>query len=159
MNHTKGKWTIKLTGVNKGDDKLIIGHPNPNDFNVTRTIGRLSTYGTTEENKANARLIAAAPDLLTALEQIKILNAGKDNDIDWLCDKAIIKTKLQVDKLIMKRKKNIKLDKPLPEIAQSFADRFIASYGIVDAEQIAKLVYEKVVASRKGLERKYGNRK
>ena len=34
--------------------------------------------------------------------------------------------------------------------------RFISSYGIKDAEQVAKLVYEKVVASRKGLERRYG---
>ena len=56
-------------------------------------------------------------------------------------------------------KKNPKLDKPLPEIAQSFADRFISGYGIADAERVAKLAYEKVVASRKGLERKYGNRK
>lgn len=55
-----------------------------------------------------------------------------------------------------KRKRNNKLDRPLPEIAQSFADRFIAGYGIADAERIAKLVWEKVVASRKGLERKYG---
>lgn len=59
----------------------------------------------------------------------------------------------------MTRKRSNKLDKPLPEIAQSFADRFIAGYGIKDAECIAKLVWEKVVASRKGLERKYGNEK
>ncbi|MCK5611628.1 hypothetical protein KAR91_57690 [Candidatus Pacearchaeota archaeon] len=58
-----------------------------------------------------------------------------------------------------RRKKNPKLDKPLPEIAQSFADRFIAGYGITDAERIALLVYEKVVASHKGLERKYGSEK
>lgn len=58
-----------------------------------------------------------------------------------------------------RRKKNPKLEKPLPEIAQSFASRFISSFGIADAEQVAKLVYEKVVASRKGLERKYGKRK
>ena len=57
------------------------------------------------------------------------------------------------------RKCDNKLDKPLPEIAQSFADRFVASYGIKDAEWIAKLVWEKVVASRKSLERKYGDRK
>ncbi len=56
-------------------------------------------------------------------------------------------------------KKNPKLDKPLPEIAQSFADRFIASYGIADAERVAKLVYEKVVALRKSLDRKYGSKK
>lgn len=56
-------------------------------------------------------------------------------------------------------KKNPKLEKPLPEIAQSFADRFISSFGIKDAEQVAKLVYEKVVASRRSLDRKYGKRK
>ena len=58
-----------------------------------------------------------------------------------------------------RHKRNNKLDKPIPEIAQSFADRFISSYGIADAEQVAKLCYEKVVASRRGLERKYGKRK
>lgn len=58
----------------------------------------------------------------------------------------------------MKRQSN-KLDKPIPELAQSFAARFISSYGIKDAERVAKLVYEKVVASRRGLERKYGKRK
>ena len=58
-----------------------------------------------------------------------------------------------------KNKYSNKLDRPLPEIAQSFADKFISSYGITDAEQVAKLVWEKVVASRKSLERKYGKRK
>lgn len=59
----------------------------------------------------------------------------------------------------MKRKRSNKLDKPIHEIAGVFANRFIGSYGIKDAEGIAKLVYEKVVASRKSLERKYGKRK
>jgi len=58
-----------------------------------------------------------------------------------------------------RKQRNNKLDKPIPEIAQSFTDRFIASYGIANAEQIAKLVWEKIVASRKSLERKYGKRK
>ncbi len=57
-----------------------------------------------------------------------------------------------------RNKRSNKLDRPLPDIAQLFADRFIAGYGIKDAERIAKLCYEKVVASRKGLERKYGKR-
>ena len=52
-----------------------------------------------------------------------------------------------------------KLDKPTHKIAEVFAARFIATYGIKAAEQIAKLAYEKVVASRKSLERRYGNRK
>jgi len=54
------------------------------------------------------------------------------------------------------RKRSNKLDKPIHEIAEVFAARFIAQYGIKAAEQIAKLAYEKVVASRKSLERRYG---
>lgn len=64
---TKGKWTIEPTGV--GDDKMIIGHPNPGEFCVIRTIGRLFTHGTKEENDANARLIAAAPLLYEACKE------------------------------------------------------------------------------------------
>jgi len=56
----------------------------------------------------------------------------------------------------MRRKTSNKLDKPIHEIAEVFAARFIATYGIKPAEQIAKLAYEKVVASRKSLERRYG---
>ena len=56
------------------------------------------------------------------------------------------------------RKRSNKLDRPIHEIAHTFAVRFISSYGIADAERIAKLVYEKVVASRKGLEHKYGEK-
>lgn len=59
----------------------------------------------------------------------------------------------------MTHKHSNKLDRPIYEIAHSFAVRFIGSYGIKDAERVAKLVYEKVVASRKGLEFKYGKRK
>lgn len=59
----------------------------------------------------------------------------------------------------MTHKRSNKLDRPIYEIAHSFADRFISSYGIIDAERVSKLVYEKVVASRKGLECKYGKRK
>ena len=56
-------------------------------------------------------------------------------------------------------KKNTKYLHTLPVIAQNFADQLIAGCGIKDAEQVAKLCYEKVVASRKGLERRYGKRK
>lgn len=56
------------------------------------------------------------------------------------------------------RKRSNKLDKPIPVIAQIFADRFISGYGIKYAERISKLVYEKIIASRKGLERKYGKK-
>lgn len=55
-----------------------------------------------------------------------------------------------------RNKRSNKLDKPLSEIAQSFANRLIASYSIKSAEQIAKLVLEKIIANRKSLERRYG---
>uniref|UniRef100_A0A6M3LUG5 Uncharacterized protein n=1 Tax=viral metagenome TaxID=1070528 RepID=A0A6M3LUG5_9ZZZZ len=58
----------------------------------------------------------------------------------------------------MTRKRSNKLDKPVHEIAEVFAARFIAQYGIKAAEQIAKLAYEKVVASRKSLERRHGKK-
>ena len=56
----------------------------------------------------------------------------------------------------MTRKQNSKLAyKPIHEIAEIFASRFIAAYGVADGERIAKLAWEMVVASRKSLERKY----
>lgn len=58
-----------------------------------------------------------------------------------------------------KNKGSNKLDKPIPELAQIFAERFIGGYGIQDAETIAKLCYEKIVAKRKALDRKYGGKK
>ena len=59
----------------------------------------------------------------------------------------------------MTRKRSNKLTKPVHELAEIFAVKFIGGYGIKDAERLAKLVYEKVVASRKSLERRYGNKK
>lgn len=58
-----------------------------------------------------------------------------------------------------KQKKKKKFYKSIPETAQILADQLIAQHGIKSAEQIAKLTYEKVVASRRSLERRYGNGK
>ncbi len=58
-----------------------------------------------------------------------------------------------------KNKGSNKLSKPIPILAEIFADKFIAGYGIVDAETVAKLCYEKVVAKRKAMDRKYGGKK
>jgi hypothetical protein len=58
----------------------------------------------------------------------------------------------------MVRRRNNKLDKTIPEIAQIFAARFIAQYSIEAAEQVAKLIYEKIIANRKSLERRYGKK-
>lgn len=44
----------------------------------------------------------------------------------------------------------------IPKLAQSKADDLIAYFGIKHAELIAKLIYQKVKASAKRLEDKYG---
>ena len=60
-SYTKGEWTIEPVGIDGNPNhKLLIGHPNPNDFQVIRTIGRLFSNGSKEENEANALLITAA---------------------------------------------------------------------------------------------------
>ena len=42
-----------------------------------------------QEHDRKEQLKAVAPDLLDAIKQIQRLNAGKDCDIAWLCNKAI----------------------------------------------------------------------
>ena len=65
--HTKGKWTVTRHEEWSEWFGNITGHPDPNDPRVIRTILCLTKYcDTDEEQEANARLIAAAPDLLTS---------------------------------------------------------------------------------------------
>lgn len=52
--------------------------------------------------------------------------------------------------------KRHKLLKTLPQYAESNANSFIAAYGVERAEIIAKLTLEKIRASKKSLERRYG---
>lgn len=55
--------------------------------------------------------------------------------------------------------KQHKLEKPVWKYAESYCNTFIASFGIVRAEIIAKLTLEKIRANKKSLERKYGGGK
>ncbi len=52
--------------------------------------------------------------------------------------------------------KRHRLLKTIPQYAESNATNFIACYGIDRAEIIAKLTLEKIRASKKSLERRYG---
>ena len=56
--HTPGPMTIEPTGQDGGGDKMMILHPNPDDFQTIRTLGRLFCYATKEENVANREHIA-----------------------------------------------------------------------------------------------------
>lgn len=59
--HTPGPWAV-------GPDLEIFYSPNGSP--ITRPLRLTSMDGRTEEDRANARLIAAAPEMLYALEEI-----------------------------------------------------------------------------------------
>ncbi len=71
-SHTQGPWHYALTVVDNGDEYLaIIGTPNGNEDALPHRgafIGKIT--GKRERREANARLIAAAPDLLETLQRI-----------------------------------------------------------------------------------------
>jgi len=56
----------------------------------------------------------------------------------------------------MAESKRHKLMLTIPQYAQSNADIFIAAYGIDRALIVAKLTLEKIRASKKSIERRYG---
>ena len=60
-NHTPGPWNV-------GPELEIFYEPN--GCPITRPLSITSMDGRTDEDLANARLIAAAPDLLAALESM-----------------------------------------------------------------------------------------
>ena len=92
--HTPGPWEVRHESI---DPRWAIVTTSMGDIvaNVNAETGPdIPPLVTTKMPRAaNAALIAAAPDLLAALEQIQTLNAGKDCDIAWLCEKAIARAK------------------------------------------------------------------
>jgi hypothetical protein len=96
MKHTNGPWFVQP----KSDVYTNIIRPESNYGSIIASCPQSST----DETKANARLIAAAPDLLNALEQMMIsLNKSScgwnmDSDIERaysLCKEAYLKSKGQ----------------------------------------------------------------
>lgn len=89
--HTKGPWTVKPKGVyghdENGSDLLIAVTRQPNGFQDS--IG--SVLPDYDVDEANARLIAAAPELLEAL---KTAVAGWESDIRSEYDGTGILTRL-----------------------------------------------------------------
>ena len=73
MSHIPGPWR-------QGGTKEL--SPTGRCREIVADEGRIGlVYGTTDEDcKANARLIAAAPDLLKALKQVARLKWGYDGD-------------------------------------------------------------------------------
>lgn len=115
---TKGEWTINhwehgeggvtycgdLNGVKRfkgdaicGEQYHIVSDLHPNDHNVEHSfegahIAEIAARS--EESLANARLIAAAPELLGALQNVvkryKHLVDGEFGDVDWSNEYEVI---------------------------------------------------------------------
>ena len=79
--HTPGLWVAKNDG---GRPYIMAG-----GINIALTIGPFA-YGMELEANANARLIAAAPDLLNALEMIMAKVAGCERDPEYEAARAAI---------------------------------------------------------------------
>lgn len=73
MGYTKGEW--KQMGVHIYAD-------NPKDIHDKIVVVEVNPMGYNEESKANAHLIAAAPDLYEALKQI-VSWMEKWRDAEW----------------------------------------------------------------------------
>jgi hypothetical protein len=65
--HTKGPWA--LSQYRHGLRIVSEDHPSVDENAIICELEPEEVFGTTEEIKANARLIAAAPDLLAALKE------------------------------------------------------------------------------------------
>lgn len=70
--HTPGPWACVSTSNHAHDYRLINPDKSP--------LAHRSEYNDHSEKYANARLIAAAPDLLTALEKIAAVD---DGPLEW----------------------------------------------------------------------------
>lgn len=81
--HTKGPWTIKSVSESDIAYRIIAECDEENVFCVWRTTDEIQT-------EANAKLIAAAPELLEALQEVRLVfnplirSSKSDKDAAWL---------------------------------------------------------------------------
>lgn len=71
--HTKGPWKTKVIGEGIREAvEVQIRYNSPTSPGLDGIIGFVGGFGTTqEENKANAYLMAAAPEMFSVLKQIE----------------------------------------------------------------------------------------
>jgi len=88
MKHTQGEWTAKRSKKHLTRTEIWVD----TDFEPTFEILRNET--SSAESAANARLIAAAPDLLEALDTaVQYIDAKRYPELMQMCEAAISKAK------------------------------------------------------------------
>ena len=84
MKHTPGPWDVYIHDEWSNYYGNISHNWQENGMNYTRTIATILKYASEEERQANASLIAAAPELLEALQScIKCLTMDSDMEEDF----------------------------------------------------------------------------
>jgi hypothetical protein len=83
--HTPGPWKVHkgFTSVGPYNKGLMIG---PNQRALAHAIGEFEKADPGDEARANARLIAAAPDLLAALRNLTIWRDKDHPEHDAFCE-------------------------------------------------------------------------
>ena len=91
--HTKGEWEV----ANQSEQKKWFNISSPSGIIARSFYGKLEPIVYDYEAKANAKLIAAAPDLLEALQKVKselmyenLINKEKSSGRNWQVELDII---------------------------------------------------------------------
>lgn len=85
--HTKAPWHVEYElDENKEKTDLIFVAHTETECDMTAVAHILNVLATDEENKANAYLIASAPELLAALQEAILWDSHDDHDVPavWL---------------------------------------------------------------------------
>lgn len=78
MKHTPGEWEVNKIETSDYFSLAILSHEQE------EVICHIFNWGEKEISEANAKLIAAAPDLLKALQDIMgWVNHTRDKDLQW----------------------------------------------------------------------------
>lgn len=83
MEHTPGPWTVGPVFDNDGEPEIIVEHKTPFG-NLVVACALSGLVG----QEANARLIAAAPELLEALQLADAMLEGAHMNADVVCKKV-----------------------------------------------------------------------
>lgn len=75
--HTPGPWSVY---EDEDEPTLVVGHEKMPSYHIPLWGRVLSETPPTEEDRANARLIAAAPDMLDALKAYIAADESGDHD-------------------------------------------------------------------------------